>query len=144
MTKELENKIIPFEKTCLIKVDDNNHTLPVDTAAELTKGLQWINKLCAEVLSERYVEEIEDRNGNLRTRTNFHPLTPKLLQEQRKRIDQIYKILGGETVNEIKKEMGKQMAKVIFQTSKDSEVKENYKKQAIKVIEEGLHDDEEN
>lgn len=135
-------EIIPFKETAVQKIRTKESTLMIDTAAEMIKGYHWLNVLLDEVIDQRYIEEVEDENGNFHERTKFHPLTMKLLQERRKTIDLYHKVSGGELANEVKKELGKLSAKMIFEASKNKQTKDQYKKQAMTVIEADF--DEEN
>lgn len=140
MSIEKKQEIVPFEQTCLVRINAEESTLPLDTAAELSKGLMWVNSLIGEVLDQRYITEVEDNNGMRHNITKFHPLTMKLLDEQRKRIDQIYRILGGEEKNEVAKELNKLTAKMIFEASKRVQSKRDQKENAIEIIEADMHD----
>lgn len=140
MPNKKKQELVPLNQTFLVEIQPEEVTLPIDTAAELTKDILWINELLNEVVNERYVTEVEDSKGNYHPVTKFHPLTMKLFEEKRKRVDQIWKILGGETQNEIKKEIGKFTAKAIFEVSKSSNDKKNYKDEAIKIIEAEIHE----
>jgi hypothetical protein len=136
-----ELELIPLKETSVLKIRTKESTLLVDTAAELTKGYHWINVLLSEILNERYTEQIEDENGKIHNRTKFHPLTMKLIEERRKTIDQIYKISGGELRNEVKKELGKLSAKMIFEASKNQNTKSTYIEQAKSIIEASFDED---
>lgn len=138
MSEDEKYELIPMEDTLVLAVSPDESTLLIDTANELNKGYMWLNTLLGEVLNERYREIYVDDEGNKRARTKFHPMTMKLLEERRKTIDQMFRILGGEARNEIAKEAGKYAARAIFEASKNKETKQKYKKQAIQVIEAGL------
>jgi len=116
-------ELIPMEETVVVRISPENSTLLIDTAAELNKGFIWLNDLLGEVLNQRYIEDFEDDNGKIRSKTKFHPMTMKLIEERRKTIDQMYKILGGEASNEAIKEFGKLHAKAIFEASRNPEIK---------------------
>jgi len=124
-----------FEVTALIKVKPNEVTLPVDTSAEWTKGFMLVNKLIKELAEVRYKEAYIDSSGIRRERIVLHPQLLSYLQERRKLLDQIWKISGGEIINEGRKEMAKGLAKAIFEAQMDDKVKKKYEEKAKKIIE---------
>ena len=138
MTDSEKYELVPMEHTFVLDVGDGNATLPLDTAKELTKGLAHINDLLGVSIKEKYTEEIEDQSGRKHFRTKFHPLMMKLFDEQRKRVDQIHKILGGALQQDIAKEAAKITAKLIFEARNKREVKD----EAIEILESEYYEED--
>jgi len=137
-----ESAIEKFDTTILVKINPKESSLPIDTAAEWTKGFGLINTLVKELVDNRYIEEFEDSGGKRRKRAMLHPQLLGYIQERRKMIDQIFKLSGGELFNEVKKESVKKMAGFIFDMQIDG-IKEKYKKEAYKIIEAEVSEDAE-
>lgn len=142
MPETKKHEIVPMEHTYVLDVDDEQSTLPIDTAAELTKGLMVVNDLLGKIIKESYIEEVEDRQGKKHIRTNFHPLMTKMLDEQRKRVDQIHRVLGGQLLQDIGKETAKITAKMIFEASKNQKSKRNQREKVITILEEENFEDD--
>ena len=134
MVESEESAIEEFDTTVLVRINPRESSLPIDTAAEWTKGFGLINTLVKELSDHRYIEEFEDNGGVKRKRPMLHPQLLGYIQERRKQIDQIFKLMGGEVANEIKKENAKKLAGFLFELQRD-EIKERYKKDAYNIIE---------
>lgn len=132
----LKKKLPTFNETVLVRIDPEHSTLPVDTAAEMLKGISLVNELIGELARERYVEEFEDENGNTQKRTRLNPMIISLLREKRMLMDQAWKISGGEAVNEAKKEMSKSFARHLFETNMDEKTKNQYRERVYEILEE--------
>jgi len=133
--KDTEDSAIEeFNTTVLVRINPKQSTLPIDTAAEWTKGFSLINTLIKELTDHRYIEEFEDNGGVKRTRPMLHPQLLGYIQERRHMIDQIFKLMGGEVANEFKKESAKKLADFLFQMQMD-EIKQQYKDKAYDIIE---------
>ena len=65
----------------------------------------------------------------------MHPQLLGYMQERRHMIDQIWKIAGGEVINEGRKEAVKSMAKMLFETQLDRATKSKYKEDVITILE---------
>jgi hypothetical protein len=141
MAEKEEEAIEQFDTTVLVRINPEKTTLPIDTAAEWTKGFTLLNVLIKELADHRYIEEFMDDGGNLRSRPMLHPQLLGYLQERRKQIDQIFKIMGGEVANEVKKESAKKLASVLFDMQMD-EIKQQYKGEAYNIIEVEASEDE--
>ncbi len=124
-----EDAIEEFDTTVLVRINPKESTLPIDTAAEWTKGFSLINTLIKELADHRYTEEFFDEGGKKRSRVMMHPQLLGYMQERRHMIDQIFKLMGGEVANEFKKEGAKKLADFIFQMQMD-EIKQQYKDKA--------------
>jgi len=124
-----------FETTKLLIIDPKKSTLPVDTSAEWTKGFMLINKLIKLLADATYTEKIYDDYGEGHEKPVLHPQLLGYLQERRHMIDQIWKISGGEVINEGKKEIAKNLARAMFEIQQDGEIKDKYRQEAIKIIE---------
>lgn len=135
MTEINESAIEEFKETALLNIDLKDTTLPIDTSAEWTKGFKLVNQLIYELAKERYVEEFVDETGEARSRPVLHPQLLSYIQERRKQIDQIFRMSGGDIVNEFKKETAKKLASFVFEMQSDPKTKEQYKKEAYKIIE---------
>ena len=135
MTEAEQNAIEKFDITTLVRIVPGKTTLPIDTSMEWNKGFKLVNLLIKELAEERYSEEWTDETGAERRRRVLHPQLLGYMQERRKMIDQIFKISGGEAMNEMKKETARKMADYIFKVNTDRETKEKYKKDALKLIE---------
>lgn len=135
MTESNQQAIEEFDTTVLVRIAPKDATLPIHTAAEWNKGFSLINVLIKELADHRYIDEFEDSSGNRRTRPMLHPQLLAYIAERRKMIDQIFKVSGGEAVNELKKETAKKVADYLFQIQMDKESKEKYKKEAYDIIE---------
>lgn len=134
MVETEQSAIEEFDTTVLVRINPRESTLPIDTSAEWTKGFSLINVLIKELSDHRYIEEFEDNSGVRRTRPMMHPQLLGYMQERRHMMDQIFKFMGGEAVNEIKKESAKKLAGFLFNLQID-EIKEQYKKEAYDIIE---------
>ena len=110
-----ETAITAFEYTTLVKINPKQSTLPIDTTAEWTKGYMLINSLLYELAKDTYTEKYKDELGEERRLTHVHPQLLAFMQERRRLQDQIWKISGGEAVNEGKKEFFRKQADFIFQ-----------------------------
>lgn len=131
-----QEEIEEFKYTALVKINPKQSTLPIDTAAEWSKGYMLINKVLLELAKDTYTEIYTDEfTGESRRRTHVNPQLLPFLQERRRLQEQIWKISGGEAVVEGKKELFKKQADLIFQMTQDHEFKEKYKKKAEKLIE---------
>jgi len=138
MTED-KDEIEKFEYTTLVKINPKQSTLPIDTAAEWTKGYMFLNMVLLELAKDTYVEPYVDELGKDRRRTHIHPQMLPFLQERRRLQEQIWKISGGEAVNEGKKEFFKKQADFIFQMSQDVEFKEKHKKSVRKILETDIY-----
>ena len=135
-----KNAIEKFDTTVLVRINPHESTLPVDTSAEWSKGFGLINQLVKELTDLRYVEEFEDTGGKMRKRAMLHPQLLGYIQERRKMIDQIFKLSGGELVNEINKAGAKKLANFLFEMQMD-EIKQKHKKEAYNIIEAEVSED---
>ena len=142
MTEAEQDATKDFEVTSLVRIVPGKSTLPIDTSAEWFKGFGLVNQLIKELAQERYSEVWTDETGVERKRPVLHPQLLGYMQERRKMIDQIFKITGGEAVNEMKKETARKMADYIFKVSTDKSTKDKYKKDALHIIEAEIDDDE--
>ena len=140
MLETEQNAIEEFDTTVLVRINPRESTLPIDTSAEWTKGFSLINTLIKELSDHRYIEEFEDNGGVKRTRPMMHPQLLGYMQERRHMMDQIFKFMGGEVANELKKESAKKLAGFLFNLQID-EIKEKYKKEAYDIIELEVSDD---
>lgn len=131
-----------FEYTTLVKINPKQSTLPIDTAAEWTKGYMLINLVLLELAKDTYIEHYRDELGKKRRITHVHPQMLAFFQERRKLQEQIWKISGGEAVNEGKKEFFKKQADFIFQMSQDIEFKDKHRDTIKKVLEAELYEEE--
>ena len=138
---EQEKVIEKFEYTTLVKINPKQSTLPIDTAAEWTKGYMLINLVLLELSKDTYVDKYTDELGKSRRRTHIHPQMLPFLQERRRLQEQIWKISGGEAVNEGKKEFFKKQADFIFQMSQDIEFKEEHKDKVRKILEAEVYEE---
>lgn len=135
MSKNKEESLSKFDETVLVRINPSKSNLLVDTAAEWTKGFCLTNQLIFELAKERYQEKYVDPVGEEHERTVLHPQLIPLMNLRHKQIEQIYKISGGEAVNEAKKESAKNWAKMIFEGQVDRKTKQKYEKQAKEIIE---------
>ncbi|MEE9438974.1 MAG: hypothetical protein V3V14_08250 [Saprospiraceae bacterium] len=142
MMEAEQDALADFEITSLVRIVPGKSTLPIDTSAEWNKGFRLVNQLIKELAEERYSEVWTDETGVERKRPVLHPQLLGYMQERRKMIDQIFKISGGEAVNEMKKETARNMANYIFKINTDKETKDKYKKDALNIIEAEIDDDE--
>lgn len=140
MIETKQDAIEEFDTTVLVRINPRESTLPIDTSAEWTKGFSLINTLIKELSDHRYIEEFEDNGGVKRTRPMMHPQLLGYMQERRHMMDQIFKFMGGEVANELKKESAKKLAGFLFNLQID-EIKEKYKKEAYDIIELEVSDD---
>ncbi len=138
---EQEKAIEKFEYTTLVKINPKQSTLPIDTAAEWTKGYMLINLVLLELAKDTYVDSYTDELGKPRRRTHIHPQMLPFLQERRRLQEQIWKISGGEAVNEGKKEFFKKQADFIFQMSQDVEFKDKHKDKVRKILEAEIYEE---
>jgi len=143
MTEQEIQTFEDFDTTVLVRIEPKDATLPIHTAAEWNKGYGLINLLIKELADHRYIEEFEDSSGKCRTRPMLHPQLLAYIGERRKMIDQIFKISGGDAVNELKKETAKKVADYIFRVQLDEESKNKYKEEAYKIIEAEVSENDE-
>jgi len=141
MTEDKEDEIEKFEYTTLVKINPKQSTLPIDTAAEWTKGYMFLNMVLLELAKDTHVEEFVDEVGHERRRTHIHPQMLPFLQERRRLQEQIWKISGGEAVNEGKKEFFKKQADFIFQMSQDVDFKDKHRDKVKKILEAEIYEE---
>ena len=141
-TEEQELAIQNFEYTTLVKINPKESTLPIDTVAEWNKGYMLINMVLLELARDTYVEYYVDEMGKKRRDTHVHPQFLSFFQERRKLADQIWKISGGEAMNEGKKEFFKKQADFIFQMSQDLEFKDKHRDAVKQILEAELYEKE--
>ena len=132
---ETKQEIEAFKYTTLVKINPKHSTLPIDTSAEWSKGYMLLNMVLLEIAKDTYVEKYIDEVGKKRRITHVHPQMLPFMQERRRLQEQIWKISGGEAVNEGKKELFKKQADLIFQMSQDHEFKDKYQKKMEKILE---------
>jgi len=137
-----ETAIQKFEYTTLVKINPKQSTLPIDTTAEWTKGYMLINSLLYELAKDTYVEKYKDELNETRRLTHVHPQLLAFMQERRRLQDQIWKISGGEAVNEGKKEFFRKQADFIFQMSQDIEFKEKNLAAVKKILEAEIYEED--
>lgn len=106
-------------------------TLPIDTAVEWRKGYELTSKLLNMLVKDIHVTEYTDDYGNKRRKTEIPSELMRFLKERRLQIKQIFKIAGGEALNEAKKEKAKQMVQAIWENPD----KDKYEQDAINIIE---------
>lgn len=136
--EEVKEKL-DMGKTFLVQINPEQSTLPIDVASTWTQGFLYINKILEMVDKDTFVEDYLDEAGNTRRQTHIHPLLLPMLQERRRMIEQVWKISGGEIMNEAKKSVVKSFAKQIFE-SQLSKQKEKYKENFIEIIEGEVQD----
>ena len=127
-----------MDKTFLVQINPGQSTLPIDVASTWTQGFLYINKILEMIDKDTFVETFLDETGKDRRQTHIHPLLLPMMQERRRMIEQVWKISGGEIMNEAKKTIVKSFAKQIFE-SQLSNQKEQYKKEFIEIIENEVH-----
>ena len=132
---EQEEAIEEFKYTTLVKINEHESNLPIDTVAEWFKGFDLVNHVIYLLSKSTYTEEWRDETGEVREIPKVHPLLLPFMQERRKLQDQIWKIGGGEAIMEGKKELFRKQADLIFQMSQDNDFKEKYKEKVQKIIE---------
>lgn len=135
MVESKDSIVEDFETTALVRINPKEATLPIDTSAEWTKGFMLINQLIKELADIRYTESYIDETGEKRSRMVLHPQLLGYIQERRHMIDQIWKVSGGEVVNEGRKEAIKNMARILFETQVERKTKEKYRKDVINILE---------
>ncbi len=143
-SQENSQEIEKFDELELMKIDSKDSTLAIDVVSEWSKGYKLINMLIKELYDERYIDYIEDSKGGEHKVTKSNPLLLQYMKERRVLEDQFWKFIGGDVANEAKKESVKELAKQLFNFSIDSETKEKFKKQAIKIIEAEFNEENEN
>ena len=136
-----EYPIEEFRYTTLVRINPKQSTLPIDTAAEWKKGYELINVILYKIAKDTYTENYIDETGKKRRLTHVHPQLLSFIQERRRLQDQIWKISGGEAVMEVKKELFKKEAELIFQMSQDRDFKKKYKGKIEKVLEAEVFED---
>ncbi len=134
MTLEVVEKELDMGKTFLVQINPEQSTLPIDVASTWTQGFLYINKILEMVDKDTFVETFLSETGRERQQTHIHPLLLPMLQERRRMIEQVWKISGGEIMNEAKKTIVKSFAKQIFE-SQLSKQKQKYQKDFIEIIE---------
>jgi len=145
MTEQIEDQeltIQNFEYTTLVKINPKESTLPIDTVAEWNKGYMLINMVLLELAKDTYVDFYVDERGKERRDTHVHPQFLSFFQERRKLADQIWKISGGEAMNEGKKEFFKKQADFIFQMSQDVDFKDKHRDAVKQILEAELFEEE--
>lgn len=128
-----ENK--DFDETALMKIEKGQSTLPIQVAAEWTKGYKLINKVISMMNADTFVETYEDDVGKDRRRTHIHSQLLPFLQERRRMADQIWKFVGGEAINEGRKKIMHNMADIIFQMTQDDDFLEKHKDKIQDILE---------
>ena len=143
MTMALEevSEELDMGKTFLVQVNPEQSTLPIDVASTWTQGFIYIHKILEMLDKDTFIERWNDETGKARRRTHMHPLLLPLMQELRRMIEQVWKISGGEIMNEVKKSVVKNFAKQIYE-SQLSKYKEEYKEDFKKIIEAEVEDND--
>lgn len=145
MTSELNDQSLSFENTDLMDIDPSKSTLALDTMKEWTKGFVLVNEIILKLNENTYEEDFLDNNGNTRTKVKIHPMLLSFMKERRVLMDQYWKISGGEAVNEVKKEVSKQLASTIFNFKQNKKSNDKYRKNVIEILEtEAEHNFEKN
>ena len=139
MTTETECEELDMGKTFLVQINPEQSTLPIDVAATWTQGFMYIHKILEQIDKDTFVEVYLDEAGRDRRRTHVHPLLLPMMQERRRMIEQVWKISGGELMNEVKKSVVKNFAKQLYESQLSKE-KEKYTKEFIKIIEAEVED----
>jgi hypothetical protein len=139
MTLERVEEKLDMGKTFLVQINPEQSTLPIDVASTWTQGFLYINKILEMIDKDTFVETYLDETGEARRRTSIHPLLLPMLQERRRMIEQVWKISGGEIMNEAKKSVVKGFAKQLYE-SQLSKQKEKYQKNFIEIIEGEVQD----
>jgi len=139
---EQKDAIEEFKYTALVKINPKQSTLPIDTTAEWTKGYMLLNTILLKLAKDTYVEDYIDEVGEKRRRTHINPQLLPFLQERRKLQEQIWKISGGEAVMEVKKELFKKEAELIFQMSQDHSFKKKHKGKIQEILEAEIFENE--
>ncbi len=124
-----------LDTLALVQLTPRESTLPIDTSREWNKGFKLINQLIKVLADAMYVEDFIDDVGKRRKRPSMHPQLLGYIQERRHMIDQIWKIAGGEVINEGRKEAVKNIARAIFDMQMDRKTKEKYKDDVITILE---------
>lgn len=139
--KDTPQEIQEFDQTVLVKIKPSEATLPIDTTTEWNKGYILLNTLIKMLYDDVHKEEYIDDDGMRHTKTVINPQLIALMKERRRVLDQIWKIAGGEAMNEAKKETAKKMIDFVWQ-SQEKEIKEKHKDDAIEIIEEDVYDED--
>ena len=134
MTSEKDCEELDMGKTFLVQINPEQSTLPIDVAATWTQGFLYIHKILDMIDKDTYVETYLDETGATRRQTHVHPLLLPLLQERRRMIEQVWKISGGEIMNEAKKSVVKSFAKQLYE-SQLSKSKDKYEQKFKEIIE---------
>ena len=116
MTLEVVEEKLEMDKTFLVQINPGQSTLPIDVASTWTQGFLYINKILEMIDKDTFVETFLDETGKDRRQTHIHPLLLPMMQERRRMIEQVWKISGGEIMNEAKKTIVKSFAKQIFES----------------------------
>lgn len=124
-----------LETLALVEITPREATLPIDTSREWNKGFKLINQLIKVLADAMYFENYIDEVGDEHRLPKMHPQLLGYIQERRHMIDQIWKIAGGEVINEGRKEAVKNMARILFETQIERKVKEKYKNDVITILE---------
>lgn len=124
-----------LETLALVNITPREATLPIDTSREWNKGFKLINQLIKVLADAMYFEKYIDETGDEHRLPKMHPQLLGYMQERRHMIDQIWKIAGGEVINEGRKEAVKNMARILFETQIERKIKEKYKADVITILE---------
>ena len=133
--EDIKHPLAKFENTILVEIKPGESTLPIETAAEWSKGFMLINKVISEIVKDTFIEDYIDEAGDERRSTHIHPQLLSFLQERRRLQDQIWKFVGGEAVVEGKKQAMRNMADIIFGLGKNAKMREEKKEEIKKMIE---------
>lgn len=131
-----------LETLALVEITPREATLPIDTSREWNKGFKLINQLIKVLADAMYLEKYIDETGDEHNLPKMHPQLLGYLQERRHMIDQIWKIAGGEVINEGRKEAVKNMARILFETQVERHTKEKYKDDVITILEVDSNDED--
>lgn len=145
---EKENDLTENDDTSLldsftddsIKVEEKKSSIVMDTLHEWKKGFNLINYIVGELGKDIRIVSKEDDHGQYRE-THVNPELIKYLKERRYLLDQIWKLSGGELVQEGKKQAIKQMVDAFFNDDQENIVKD-HKDDIKEVIETDVYEED--
>lgn len=141
MESEKDGEEFDMSKTFLVQIKPEQSNLPIDVASTWTQGFLYINKILEKIDKDTHIEDYVDNTGIVRRKTVIHPLLLPMLQERRKLLDQVWKISGGELMNEARKTVVKNFAKQLFEAQISKE-KQEYEQKFKEIIETEADDNE--
>ncbi len=110
------NAIVTQEEKSPLAMLEAAHSLTVDVATEMGKGYSDIQEIINLLKMDTRVDDVLDEDDKkIGQRTHVHPQLLKWYQEGRHTLETLWKLGGGDIIQEVEKEKIKMKAKIIME-----------------------------